>query len=252
MKRNKIPVQDIAERLGKRAKVVSEDIKARIPVYAEFLETLAKVGKNVSLDIDEGLIKIKEVFVNDYLKEVSAEDKGLRSIKIMCGENGAAFIIELKKFLLGGVIEIPFTVDNFIFSREKRTITFKFGDKQAAKGNSYYSRIALWFVLPILSIFHRKEDLLKDRPFCLDSMKLNHDGKYIIDLNKIPELRELFEKNTANIRYWDLITIDRLWFEKGLIIFRLSRKTAAIMKLSIGLMKVLPAGRFIRSLVDRF
>ena len=104
MRHNKNPVKDIAERLGKRAKVVSGEIKSRIPVYVEFLKTLAKAGKNVSFDIDEGHIKIKEDFINDYLKEVSAEDKGLRSIKIMCREKSAAFIIELKKFLLVSLI----------------------------------------------------------------------------------------------------------------------------------------------------
>ncbi len=253
MKHNKNPVKDIAEKLGKRAKVVSGKIKSRIPAYVEFLKTLAKAGKNVSLDIDEGLIKIKEDFINDYLKEVSAEDKGLRSIKIMCREKSAVFVIELKKFLLDGVIEIPFTVESFMFSKENRTIAFKFGDKKVVKGNNYYSKIMLWFALSVLSIFYRKEELLKSRPFCLDStMKPNHDGKYTIELNKIPELRELFEKNMGNIRYWDLITIDKLSFEKGLMIFRLSRRPAAIIKLSIGLIEMLPAGRLIRPLVNRF
>jgi len=252
MRHNKNPVKDIAERLGKRAKVVSGEIKSRIPVYVEFLKTLAKAGKNVSLDIDEGLIKIKEDFINDYLKEVSAEDKGLRSIKIICRDKSAAFVIELKKFLLDGVIEIPFTVESFMFSRENRTITFKFGDKKVIKGNNYYSKIMFWFALSILSIFYRKEDLLKSRPFCLDSMKPDHNGKYTIELNKVPELKELFEKDVANIRYWDLITIDKLSFEKGLMMFRLSRRPAAIIKVSIGLIEMLPAGRLIRPLVNRF
>ena len=87
-----------------------------------------------------------------------------------------------------------------MFSRENRTITFKFGDKKVIKGNNYYSKIMLWFALSILSIFYRKEDLLKNRPFCLDSMQPDHDGKYTIELNKIPELKELFEKDVANIR----------------------------------------------------
>ena len=139
-----------------------------------------------------------------------------------------------------------------MFSRENRTITFKFGDKKVIKGNNYYSKIMLWFALSILSIFYRKEDLLKSRPFCLDSMQPDHDGKYTIELNKIPELKELFEKDVANIRYWDLITIDKLSFEKGLMMFRLSRRPAAIIKVSIGLIEMLPAGRLIRPLVNRF
>ncbi len=252
MKHNKNPVKDIAERLGKRAKVVSGEIKSRIPVYAEFLKTLTKAGKSVSLDIEEGHIKIKEDFINDYLKEVSAEDKGLRSIKIICKDKSAAFVIGLKKFLLDGVIEIPFTVESFIFSKKNRTITFKFGDQKVVKGNNYYSKIMLWFALSILSIFYRKEELLKGRPFSLDSMQPDHDGKYTIELNKIPELKELFEKDVANIRYWDLITIDKLSFEKGLMIFRLSRRPAAIIKVSIGLIEMLPVGRLIRPLVNRF
>ncbi len=53
MKRKIIPVKDIAEKLGKRAKAFSEDIMSRIPVYLEFLKTLASIGKNVSLDLDK-------------------------------------------------------------------------------------------------------------------------------------------------------------------------------------------------------
>ncbi len=252
MKRKIIPIKDIAEKLGKKAKVFSEDIMSRIPVYLEFLKSLASIGKNVSLDTDKGLIKVKEDFVNECLKEVSVEDKGLRSIKITCREKSAVFIIELKKFLLDGTIEIPFTVDSFIFSKEKKTITLKFGDKKVTRGNNYYSKIILWFVLSILRIFYKKEDLLKRKHLCLDSMQFNHDGTYTIELNKIPDLRELFEKDVVNIKYWDLITIDNLSFEKGMMIFRLSRKPAAVMKLSIGIIEALPAGRLIRPLVNRF
>jgi hypothetical protein len=251
MKHNKIPVKDIAEKLGKRAKAVSEDIKVKIPVYVDFLKTLASIGKNVSLDPDEGLIKLKEVFVNDYLKEVSAEDKGLRSVKLMCREKHAAFIIELKKFILDGIIEIPFTVNNFIFNKEKKTISLKFGDKKVTKGNNYYSKIVFWLVLSILNIFKRNE-MLKNKTFSHDSIQLSHDGNYTIELNKIPELRELFKKDMSNIKYWDLIAIDNLSFEKGLMIFRLSRKPAAIIRLFIGLAEILPSGRLIRSLVNRF
>ena len=68
MKRSKIPIIDIVEKLSKSAKVISEDIKARIPVYLELLKTLANIGKNLSLDVDKGFIKVKEEFINNCLK----------------------------------------------------------------------------------------------------------------------------------------------------------------------------------------
>ncbi|ODS33288.1 MAG: hypothetical protein SCARUB_01541 [Candidatus Scalindua rubra] len=230
MQNSKISIKDIAEKLGRGAKVVSEEIKGRIPLYLELLKTLANIGKNISLDVDKGIIKIKEGFINDYLNDVSIEDKGLQSIKISCKEGSASFLIKLKRFLFEGVIEIPFTVESFIFSKDKRTVTFKFGDKKVDKVNNYYSKILFWFSLSIVSIFYKKEERIKKGLFHQDSIMHNPDGTHTIDLNKIPELREVFKKDMAKIRYWDLISMDKLSFEKGLIILRLSRKLATIIK----------------------
>ena len=252
MKRSKIPIIDIVEKLSKSAKVISEDIKARIPVYLELLKTLANIGKNLSLDVDKGFIKVKEEFINNCLKEISTEDKGLKSIKISCKEGKSSFFIEFKKFLFEGVVEIPFTVESFIFNREKRVVTFKLGSKKLNKANSYYSKIMSWFALSMLSIFYKKDEILKKGLSCQNSILDNRDGSYTIYLNKIPDLRELFNKGMANIRYSDLIEMDKLLFEEGLVILRLSRKHASIIKKHVGFIEVLPAGRLIRPLLNRF
>ena len=44
----------------------------------------------------------------------------------------------------------------------------------------------------------------------------------------------------VNIKYWDLISIDKLSFEKGLVILRLSHKLATIIRTCIGIVEVLP------------
>jgi len=85
-----------------------------------------------------------------------------------------------------------------------------------------------------------------------DSLTVNPDGTHTIDLNKIPELRELFKKNVVNIKYWDMIAMDKLSFEKGLITLRLSHKLTNIVRTAIGIIEVLPKGRFIRPLLNRF
>ncbi|MFQ5964890.1 MAG: hypothetical protein ACE5KZ_11480 [Candidatus Scalinduaceae bacterium] len=252
IKHTKIPIKDIAKKLSKGVKSVSEDIKGRIPLYVEFLKSLASIGKNVSLDPDRGLIKIKEDFINDYLKDESVEDKGLKSIKISCKDRNASFFIELEKLLFGGIIEIPFTVECFEFSKEERTITFKFGDKKINKARNYYSQIMFWFMLSILSIFYGKETLLKSSLLYPNSLIVNTDGTYTIDLNLIPALEEIFNKDMVNIKYWDLISMDKLSFEEGMVILRLSHKLATITKISIGVLEILPAGRLIRPLINRF
>ena len=84
MKDNLSAIKDIAEKLGRDAKAISEEIRGRLPVYLELLKTLANLGKNISLDIDRGVIKIKEGFVNKYVNEVSIEDEGLQSIRVAC------------------------------------------------------------------------------------------------------------------------------------------------------------------------
>lgn len=252
MKSNNIFIKDIAEKLGKGARVVSDEIKDRIPYYVDHLKALANLGKNISLDVDAGVIKIREEYVNDYLRGVSFEDNGLQSIRISCREGKASFFIELKKFLFEGVIELPFTVKSFVFNKDKRMITFQFGDRKIDKINNYSSKILFWFSVSIISIFYRKNERIKKGVFCRDSVVNNADGTQTLDLNQIPELTELFGKDMANIRYWDLVSMDKLSFEKGLIILRLSNKLATIIRTSIGIVEVLPVGRLIRPLLNRF
>jgi len=252
MKDNLSSIKDIAEKLGRGAKAVSEEIRGRLPVYLELLKTLASLGKNISLDIDRGVIKVKEGFVNKYVNEVSTEDKGLQSIRVTCMDGNASFFVELKRLFFEGVIEIPFTVESFIFNKDRRTVTFKLGDKKIDKVNNYYSKILFWFSLSIISIFYKKEDGIKKGIFHEDSLTVNPDGTHTIDLNRIPELRELFKKDMANIRYWDLISMDRLSFEKGLILLGLSRRLATLIKTFIGIVEALPKGRLIRPLLNRF
>lgn len=252
MKDSRLSIKGIAGKLGRGAKGVSEEVREKLPAYIDLLRTLARLGKNISLDVDNGILKIREGFVNDYLSEVSIEDKGLRSIKISCEEGKASFSIELKKSLFDGVIKMPFTVEQFVFNREKRIVTFKFGEKKIDKVNNYYSKFLFWFSLSVISIFYEKGDRIKKSFFSQDSLTVNPDGTHTIDLNKIPELRELFKKNVVNIRYWDMISMDKLSFENGLITLRLSRKLKNIVRTAIGIIEVLPKGRFIRPLLNRF
>ncbi|MBT3878395.1 MAG: hypothetical protein HOF76_04985 [Candidatus Scalindua sp.] len=252
MKDNRRSIKNIAEKLGRGAKSASEEIRERLPAYIELLKTLARLGKNISLDVDNGVLKIREGFVNNYLSEVSIEDKGLRSIKVSCEDGNASFSIEFKKLLFDGIIKMPFTVEHFVFNKDERTVTFKFGEKKIDKVNNYYSKILFWFSLSVISIFYDKGDGIKNSIFSQDSLTVNPDGTHTIDLNKISELRELFSKNVVNVRYWDLISMDKLSFEKGLITLRLSRKLTNIVRTAIGIVEVLPKGRFIRPLLNRF
>ncbi len=252
MKDSKLSIKDIAEKLGKGAKSASEEVRERLPAYIELLKTLSRLGKNISLDIDNGVLKVREDFVNDCLSKVSVEDKGLQSIRVSCTDEKASFSLELKKFLFDGVIEVPFTIEHFIFNKDKKSVTFKFGEKRIDKVNNYYSKIIFWFSLSVISIFYDKEDGMKDSIFNQESLTVNPDGTHTIDLNKIPELRELFKKNVVNIRYWDLISMDKLSFEKGVITLRLSRKLTNIVRIAIGIIEVMPKGRFIRYLLNRF
>lgn len=252
MQFTKFPIKDIAKKLGKGAKDFSGEFKSKVPLYIGLFKVLAAIGKNISLNVDIGHIRIKEDIINTYLKDVSADDKGLKSIRISCKHNNTSFFIELKKFLFEGVIELPFTVENFILSKEQRTVTIKFGDKKLSGVKNYYSKIAFWFVSSILSIFNRKGNVLKNRLFSQEIVQNNSDGSFTIDLNEIPELKELFKKNVASVKYWDLIAIDRLWFEDGLVVLKLSEKNATVLRTSFGLIEVLPVGRIIRPLVNRF
>ncbi len=80
MKDSRLSIKDIAGKLGRGAKDISEEFREKLPAYIELLKILARLGKNISLDVDRGILRIREGFVNDYLSEVSIEDKGLRSI----------------------------------------------------------------------------------------------------------------------------------------------------------------------------
>lgn len=252
MNNNRLSIKNIAGKLSRGAKNVSEDIRGKLPAYIEFLKTIARLGKNISFDIDKGILKIREDFVNEYLSEISIGDPGVRSIRISCADGNASFFIELKKFLFDGAIEIPFTVESFIFNKDRRTISFKFGKKKIDKVNNYYSKILFWFSLSVISIFYDKGDSIKNSILSQESLTVNPDGTHTVDLNKIPELRELFNKNVVNVRYWNLISMDRLSFEKGLITLRLSPKLTNVVRTSIGIVEVLPKGRFIRPLLNRF
>ena len=252
MKDSRLSIKEIAGKLGRGAKGVSEEIRERLPAYIELLKILARLGKNISLDIDNGIIKVRECFVNKYLSEVSIEDKGLRPIRVSCADGRASFSLELKKNLFDGEIEIPFTVEQFIFNKDRRSVTFKFGETKIEKANNYYSKILFWFSLSVISIFFDKGDCVKDSIFNQDSLTVNPDGTHTIDINKIPELRELFKKNVVNVRYWDMISMDKLSFEKGLITLRLSRKLTNIVRTAVGIIEVLPKGRFVRPLLNRF
>lgn len=252
MNNNRLSIKNIAGKLSRGAKNVSEDIRGKLPAYIEFLKTISRLGKNISFDIDKGILKIREDFVNEYLSEISIGDPGVRSIRISCADGNASFFIELKKFLFDGAIEIPFTVESFIFNKDRRTISFKFGKKKIDKVNNYYSKILFWFSLSVISIFYDKGDSIKNSILSQESLTVNPDGTHTVDLNRIPELRELFNKNVVNVRYWNLISMDRLSFEKGLITLRLSPKLTNVVRTSIGIVEVLPKGRFIRPLLNRF
>ncbi len=252
MKNKRLSIKGIAEKLGRGAKDVSEDVREKLPAYIEFLKTLARLGRKISFDIDNGILKIREEFVNDYLSEVSIEDQGVRSIKVSCVDGSASFLIELKKFLFDGVIEIPFTVESFIFNKDKRIISFKFGKKKIDKVNNYYSKILFWFSLSVISIFYKTKGGIKKGFFIQDSLNIASDGTHTIDLNEIPELRELFNKDMVNVRYWDFISMEKLSFERGLITLRLSHKLSKTMKTCIEIVEVLPKGRLIRPLINRF
>ncbi|MDR4499316.1 MAG: hypothetical protein MRK02_15580 [Candidatus Scalindua sp.] len=252
MIRTKIPIKNIRAKLNRGVKIATGEIKSKIPIYIDFLITLACIGKNLSLDIDNGFIKIREDLINDYLKGVPLEDKGLRSIRISCNEYGASFFVEIKKFLLDGTIEIPFTVDNFIFNKEKKIITFRFGNKKVNKVKNCYSKIAFWFMASILNIFLRKGEQLTGNLVLPDSLVANRDGTYTLDLNRIAELNELFSKGVINLKYWDFISIDKLSFGEKLVVLRLLRNRAMIIKMTLGFIEILPVGRLIRPLLNRF
>ncbi len=58
-------IKNIAGKLGRGAKGVSEEVREKLPAYIELLKTLARLGKNISLDIDNGTLKSRECFINN-------------------------------------------------------------------------------------------------------------------------------------------------------------------------------------------
>ncbi len=50
MNDNLSSIKGVAEKLGRGAKAISEEIRERVPVYLDLLKTLASLGKNISLD----------------------------------------------------------------------------------------------------------------------------------------------------------------------------------------------------------
>ena len=165
MNDNLSSIKGVGEKLGRGAKAISEEIRERVPVFLDLLKTLSSLGKNISLDVDRGEIKIKEGFINDYVKEISIGDKNLQSIRVSCMDGNASFFIELKKFFFEGVIEIPFKVEGFIFNKDRRVVTFKLGEKKIEKVNKYYSKILFWFSLSVISIFYKKKEGVKKSIF---------------------------------------------------------------------------------------
>ena len=137
MKDSRLSIKDIAKKLGRGAKSVSEEVRERLPAYIELLKTLARLGKNISLDVDNGILKVREDFVNDYLSEVSIEDKGLRSIKISCEDGNASFSIELKKILFDGIVKMPFTVEHFVFNKNK---LIRLGNSRSKLKKQFYKQ----------------------------------------------------------------------------------------------------------------
>ena len=65
MKDSRLSLKGMAEKLGRGAKSVSEEIRERLPAYIALLKTLARLGKNISLDVDNGILKVREDFVNN-------------------------------------------------------------------------------------------------------------------------------------------------------------------------------------------
>jgi hypothetical protein len=54
MKDSRLSIKDIAGKLGRGAKGVSEEFREKLPAYIELLKILARLGKNISLDVDQG------------------------------------------------------------------------------------------------------------------------------------------------------------------------------------------------------
>lgn len=191
-------------------------------IYAEIYEALSKLGKIISLrEIRSGRIGIREEFINKKLEGISAEDKGIESIRISLKENRGIFSLKIKKFMFNGVAEIPFEVESFTFNREVKKIRFTIGKKRAI-ADSYYSKLLIWFTLAVISAFNSKDnDLLKYVLKNSDYLELNRDGSYTIDFTKISGLDNLFRKP-----HWKFVRIDSMKLDREIIFLQLHKEFA--------------------------
>lgn len=190
-------------------------------IYMEVYNALLKLGKIISLrEIGKGYIGIKEEYINNQLKKVCGDDYGVKSLRISCKKDKGSFFVELKRFLISGIIEIPFQVDGFIFNSDVKEITFRIGrEKGIAK--DYYSRLLLWFTLTVIGAFNNKNDLLKCVFKNNSYLKKNLDNTYTIDLAAIPELQDSFKRP-----YWKLIRIDGALLDSETVLLRLHKELA--------------------------
>lgn len=185
-------------------------------LYMEIYKALSDLGKIISLkEIGNGCIGIKEEFINDCLRKSSTGDSGIISIRVSCKKDNASFFVEFKKYLLGGIIEIPFHVESFIFNSRDKKITFSL-DKKKAIAKGYRSKLLLWFTLSVIGTFSRKGDLIKAIITDNDFVEKNQNGTYSIDLSKIPELENMFKKP-----HWKLIRINGMSFDDKRVFLQL-------------------------------
>jgi len=190
-------------------------------IYTEIFDSISELGKIVSLgEITKGCIGIREEFINGKLERISSDDSIIRSVKVSLKENSGSFFLEMKKFMVRGVAEIPFEVVSFKFNNEEKRITFRIGKKKAI-GDNYYSKLLLWFTLSVLGLFNKKKDLLKCVLKNDDCLENNADGSCTINFAKISELKDSFNKP-----HWKLIRIDGMRLDKETVFLELNRDFA--------------------------
>ncbi len=190
-------------------------------VYMEIYNALAKLGKIVSFrEISKGRIGVRQEFINSRLENVSAEDKGIKSICISCRKENGSFFLDLKKFMVSGKVEIPFKVAGFTFNNEVKKITFEIGKKKTFV-NDYYSKALLWFTLAVIEAFSGKNDMLVSAFKDTDCLKKNEDGTYTIDLKEISTLNKVFERPV-----WKLVKIDGLTIDDEIVMLQLNNEFA--------------------------
>ncbi|MGR3176875.1 MAG: hypothetical protein ACUZ8E_02330 [Candidatus Anammoxibacter sp.] len=190
-------------------------------IYMEIYNALLKLGEIVSLrEIGKGYVGIKEEYINRQLEKVDNEDNVIKSLRISCKKDKGLFHVELKKYLVRGIIEIPFQVDSFTFNSNVKEITFRIG-KERSIAKDYYSRLLLWFTLTVIGTFTKNGDLLKRFSKDNSYLKKNNDGSYTIDLASIPELKEYFKRP-----YWKLIRVDGILLDTETVLLKLHKEFA--------------------------